>query len=66
VQKLDPLDEPSTAVVSSPLELINMAQKKKKKKTVSKQQSRSVRGQQIVFGIIAVIVIASFVLSLVG
>ncbi len=43
-----------------------MAQKKKKKKTVPKQQSRSVRGQQIVFGIIAVIVIASFILSLVG
>ena len=43
-----------------------MAQKKKKKKTVSKQPARSVRGQQIVFGIIAVIVIASFILSLVG
>ena len=39
--------------------------KKKKKKTVSRQQARSIRGQQIVFGIIAVIVIASFVLSLV-
>jgi hypothetical protein len=43
-----------------------MAQKKKKKKTVPKQQARSVRTQQIIFGIIAVIVIASFVLSLVG
>jgi hypothetical protein len=43
-----------------------MAQKKKKKKTVSKKQARSVRNQQIIFGIIAVIVIASFVLSLVA
>ena len=43
-----------------------MAKKKKKKKPVSKQPARSVRGQQIVFGIIAVIVIASFVLSLIG
>ncbi len=43
-----------------------MAQKKKKKKTVAKQQARSVRGQQIVFGIIAVIVIASFILSMVA
>jgi hypothetical protein len=43
-----------------------MAQKKKKKKTVAKQQARSVRGQQIVFGIIAVIVIASFILSLIA
>jgi hypothetical protein len=43
-----------------------MAKKKKKKKTAPKQQTRSVRGQQIVFVIIAVIVIASFLLSLVS
>ena len=43
-----------------------MAQKKKKKKQVSKQQAHSVRGQQIIFGVIAVIVIASFILSLVA
>ena len=43
-----------------------MAQKKKKKKTVSKQQTRSVRNQQIIFGIIAVLVIASFILSMVA
>ena len=40
--------------------------KKKKKKPVSRQQSRSIRMQQIIFGIIAVIVIASFILSLVA
>ncbi len=43
-----------------------MAQKKKKKKQVSRQQARSVRMQQIIFGAIAVIVIASFILSLVA
>ena len=43
-----------------------MAQKKKKKKTVSRQKARSVRGQRIVFVIIAVIVIASFLLSMVA
>lgn len=43
-----------------------MAQKKKKKKQISNQQSHSVRTQQIIFGVIAVIVIASFILSLVA
>ena len=43
-----------------------MAKKKKKKKQVSNQQSRSIRMQQIIFGAIAVIVIASFILSLVA
>ncbi|MGB2897105.1 MAG: hypothetical protein WBB65_13190 [Anaerolineales bacterium] len=44
-----------------------MAKKKKKKKTPApKQQARSIRMQQIIFGAIAVIVIASFILSLVA
>jgi hypothetical protein len=43
-----------------------MAKKKKKQKPVSKQQRRSIRMQQIVFGAIAIIVIASFILSLVA
>ncbi len=40
--------------------------KKKKKKHIPAPQRRSMRTQQIIFGIIAVIVIASFVLSLVS
>jgi len=40
--------------------------KKKKKKTGSNQQARSVRMQQIIFGAIAVLVIASFILSMIA
>jgi len=43
-----------------------MAQKKKKKKQISNQQSRSIRTQQIIFGAIAVLVIVSFILSMIA
>ncbi|GEM_PF-2232153 len=37
-----------------------------KKKTLSKRQQRKIRMQQVIFGVIAVIVIASFIVSLVA
>jgi hypothetical protein len=36
------------------------------KKNVSKRQSRKMRMQQIVFGVIAFIIIASFIVSLIA
>jgi hypothetical protein len=42
-----------------------MAAKRKKKPQLSKRQRRRVRIQQIIFAIIAVIVLASFVVSLI-
>lgn len=37
-----------------------------KKKSLSKRQQRKIRVQQIIFGVIAIIVIASFIVSLVA
>ncbi len=38
----------------------------KKKKSTSKRVSRKIRTQQIIFGIIAVIIIISFIISLIA